>query len=120
MGTTIQQLRHAERDGDWLRVKVLCIRLHYTKPSGIMMLAAGCPHCDMKGTGIASWDDKLTRDEWEKFVAEPIPGYLYRCGSDILNEDGTLMQEGCGGLFVQLHVWSPQQIKELVQPNPAP
>ena len=80
MTTTIQQLHIAERDGDWLRVKLLLIRIGWTKRiSTVHDDSEACPHCDAVDSGIGAWPDNLIDWQWDELIQSYVYGYIYRC-----------------------------------------
>jgi hypothetical protein len=90
----IQQLRQAEVQGDWHKVKLCLLRLDlvkrgYDKP---------CPHCGVILTGVGAWPDTLSTPAWVALVAVYVKGYIYRCNYIPLNGS----KDGCGGLFLSI------------------
>ncbi len=73
--TTLQQLRIAERDNDWVKVKLCLLRLGLTKSFG----DPRCPHCAGVHVGRGAWPYGMSNKDWAQLVNVYEKGYIYRC-----------------------------------------
>lgn len=94
MNTTLQQLRMAERDNNWLKVKLYLIRLGLVKPWGS---STPCPHCGLLDSGVSAWPEDISNVEWNELVSIYIKAYIYRC-TNHYTDNG--IKEGCGELYL--------------------